>query len=175
LRLLSDDKKKQVTKIMSSKLTQQQPHGLLRLLLRMPIFLYRARLGWLLDGRFLMLTHVGRKSGLPRQVVLEVVHHDLETGAYFVAVGWRGKADWFKNIHANPTVEITVGTYTFKATAVVMRHVESAATFYIYARNYPLAFREISRVMMGEALCPDKEGCFRLAESVPLVKLIPVE
>jgi hypothetical protein len=56
------------------------PRGLLRLALRLPIWLYRWRLGWLLGDRFLLLTHTGRKSGLPRQVVLEVVHHDEATG-----------------------------------------------------------------------------------------------
>lgn len=87
---------------MSSKLTKNKPRGLLRWFLRMPVLLYRLRLGWLLDGRFLMLTHTGRYSRLSRQVVLEVVHHDEESGAYFVAAGWRGHADWFLNIKATP-------------------------------------------------------------------------
>lgn len=158
---------------MNSKLTNQQPRGLLRLFLRMPIFLYNAHLGWLLGGRFLMLTHIGRKSGIPRQVVLEVVHHDTDTSVYFVAAGWRGKADWFKNIQVNPSVHVTVGAHTFKATAAVMQLVEAAATLYIYARRYPLAFRELSRLMMGEVLQSTQEDCFRLAESVPLVKINP--
>jgi len=122
-----------------------------------------------------MLTHIGRKSGQPRQVMLEVVHHDAETGAYFVAAGWRGKADWFKNIQSNPAVQVTVGTHTFEATAVVMQLVEAAATLYVYARRHPLAFRELSRLMMGEMLQSNQEDCFRLAQSVPLVKLIPVQ
>lgn len=152
-------------------LTNKQPHGLLRLFLRMPIVLYRAHLGWLLGGRFLMLTHLGRKSGLPRQVVLEVVHHDLQTGAYFVAAGWRGKADWFLNIQLNPAVQVMVGKRTFKAWAQVMRLSEATTTFYIYALRHPLAFYEISRLMMGEALQPTEEDCLRLAQSVPLVRL----
>ena len=133
-------------------LTDRQPHGLLRLLLRIPILLYRVNLGWLLGKRFLMLTHVGRKSGLPREVVLEVVYHDSETGAYFVAAGWRGKADWFKNIQSNPVVQVMAGRRTFKASAQVMQLAEAATTFYIYALRHPLAFHEISRLMMGEAL-----------------------
>ncbi len=35
-----------------------------------------ARLGWLQGSRFLMLTHIGRKSGLARQTNIEVVGHD---------------------------------------------------------------------------------------------------
>ena len=122
-----------------------------------------------------MLTHLGRKSSLPRQVVLEVVHHDLQTGAYFVAAGWRGKADWFLNVQLNPAVQVMVGRRTFKALAQVMQLAEAANTFYIYALHHPLAFREISNLMMGKALQPTEEDCLRLARSVPLVMLKPVE
>lgn len=156
-------------------LTNKQPHGLMRLFLRMPILLYRAHLGWLLGGRFLMLTHLGRNSGLPRQVVLEVVHHDLQTGAYFVAAGWRGKADWLLNIQLNPAVQVMIGRRTFKASAQVMQLAEATITFYIYALSHPLAFHEISHLMMGEALQPTEEDCLRLARSVPLVMLKPVD
>ena len=160
---------------MNSKLTNQQPHGLLRLILRMPILLYRAHLGWLLGGRFHMLTHIGRKSGNLRQAVLEVVHHDTKTDVYFIAAGWRGKADWFKNIQANPVVQIMAGARTFQATAVVMQLAEASATFFTYASRYPLAFRELSRILMGETFQPNQEDCLRFAQSVPLVKLIPIQ
>jgi len=42
------------------------PRGLVRLAFRAPIWLYRAHLGWLLGYRFVLLTHTGRKSVLPR-------------------------------------------------------------------------------------------------------------
>lgn len=77
------------------KITQHKPAGVLRAMFRAPIFLYRIHLGWLLGGRFLMLTHIGRKSGVPRQTVIEVVSHDKETGKYYVAAAWRDKSDWY--------------------------------------------------------------------------------
>jgi deazaflavin-dependent oxidoreductase (nitroreductase family) len=124
--------------------------------------------------RFLMLTHIGRKSGNLRQAVLEVVHHDTKTDVYFIAAGWRGKADWFKNIQANPVVQIMAGTRTFQATAVVTQLAEASATFFTYASRYPLAFRELSRILMGETFQPNQEDCLRFAQSMPLVKLIPI-
>lgn len=156
-------------------LTNKQPRGVLRFFLRMPILLYRAHLGWLLGSRFLMLIHLGRKSGLPRQVVLEVVHHDSQTGAYFVAAGWRGKADWFLNIQLNPIVQVAAGRRTFKAMAQAMPLSEAANTFYVYARRHPQAFREISRLMTGKGLLSTEEDCLDLAQSVPLVMLKPVD
>lgn len=50
----------------------KKPRGLLRLGFRLPIWLYRLNLGWILGERFLLLTHTGRKSGLVRQTVIEV-------------------------------------------------------------------------------------------------------
>src|SRR5690606_12262413 len=44
-----------------------------RSLVRAPIALYKAGLGWLLGSRILMLEHRGRSSGLRRYVCLEVV------------------------------------------------------------------------------------------------------
>jgi len=161
--------------MMNKGITSNRPKGFLRFLFRFPIWLYRVKLGWIFGKRFLMLTHIGRKSGQPRQVVLEVVHHDADTSVYFVAAGWRGKADWFRNIQVNPAIQVTVGIHTFKAIASVMQLVEAAATFYIYARRFPLAFRELSRLMMGEMLQPNQEDSFRFAQSVPLVRLTPAE
>ncbi len=54
----------------------QPPRGLARLGWRAPIWFYRLGLGGLLGRRFVLLNHIGRKSGQPRQAVLEVVHHN---------------------------------------------------------------------------------------------------
>jgi hypothetical protein len=56
------------------------PTGLSRLLWRAPIWLYRLGLGGLLGSHFVLLNHVGRKSGQPRQTVLEVVDRDERPG-----------------------------------------------------------------------------------------------
>jgi deazaflavin-dependent oxidoreductase (nitroreductase family) len=154
-------------------LTSHAPKGLLRFLFRAPIWLYRAKLGWILGKRFLMLTHTGRKSGLLRRVVLEVVSHDDKTGVYFVAVGWREKADWFKNIQANPAVAITIGLQTITASAQVMSPSDAIKIYLGYAQRHPLAFRELSHLMTGKTLRPTFSDCSILAESVPLIKLLP--
>ncbi len=94
---------------MSKSIVDRPPSKALRLGLRLPIWLYRARLGWLLGDRFLMLTHTGRKSGLPRQTVIEVVQHDKGTDTYYVVSGWGEKSDWYQNIRKSPSVTVHVG------------------------------------------------------------------
>jgi hypothetical protein len=46
-----------------------------RWLVRAPIWLYRARLGFVFRPQLLMLEHRGRKTGARRYVVLEIVGH----------------------------------------------------------------------------------------------------
>jgi len=48
---------------------RSKPTGASRLAFRLPIYLYRLNLGWLLGHRFLMLVHRGRRSGLLRETV----------------------------------------------------------------------------------------------------------
>ena len=85
------------------------PKGWLRLAFRMPIYLYRLGLGWLLGRWFLMVTHQGRKSGLKRYAVLEVVKHDQATEESIVAAAYAENADWYLNIQKTPALEIQIG------------------------------------------------------------------
>jgi deazaflavin-dependent oxidoreductase (nitroreductase family) len=80
-----------------------------RYLMRAPIWIYKARAGALLTSRLLMLEHVGRKSGARRHVVLEVVDHPTPD-TYVVASGFGTKAQWFRNILANPRARVYVGS-----------------------------------------------------------------
>jgi hypothetical protein len=80
---------------MSKSIVDISPGKALRLGLRVPILLHRLHLGWLLEERFLLLTHNGRSSGLPRHAISEVVGHHKDTDTYFVASGWGKKPDWY--------------------------------------------------------------------------------
>lgn len=60
-------------------------------LVRAPIWIYRARLGFLFGRRLLMLEHLGRGSGRRRYVVLEIVDHPA-AGSYVVISGFGTRA-----------------------------------------------------------------------------------
>jgi deazaflavin-dependent oxidoreductase (nitroreductase family) len=151
--------------------TKRPPRGLLRLMLRLPIWIYRLRLGWLLGNRFLLLTHVGRKTGLPHQTVVEVVDHSRTGDRYLIASGWGKKSDWFRNIQKTPEVRVQVGRRSIQAHATILHVAEAAEVLLNYARQHPAAFRELAKFMMGERLGVTKEDCNRLAQSIPLVAL----
>ena len=159
---------------MTRKLSDSRPpHGWLRLGARLPIWLYRAHLGWLLDDRFLMLTHIGRKSGRPRQVVLEVVNHDKPTDTYLVASGWGEKSDWFRNIQKTPKVTIHAGHRRLEAIAVQLPVDEAERQLRDYAQRHRIAFAELSAMILGRRLAGTDEDFAYLAHAVPLVALRP--
>lgn len=108
-----------------------------RRLVRAPIFLFRARLGFLLGSRLLMLEHIGRKSGARRYALLEVVDHS-RPGTYLVASGFGTRAQWYRNVRANPRVRVYVGGHSpVPATARLLSADERDAALAAYAARYP--------------------------------------
>jgi deazaflavin-dependent oxidoreductase (nitroreductase family) len=68
-----------------------------------------------LGKRFLLLTHIGRHTGLRRHTVLEVVEYREEGPEAVVVNGFGPNCDWLRNIEANPGEEVTVGSNHFLA------------------------------------------------------------
>lgn len=139
------------------------PGPLSRLLFRLPVWLYRAKMGWVLDGRFLLLAHVGRRTGRMRQAVLEVIDFDAEQSMYFVASAWGDKADWFRNIAIRPDVEITVGRRKMRALADILSPGESRRILREYGRRHRIA-AALARLFA-------RSNFERIAETVPVVAL----
>lgn len=144
-----------------------------RALLRLPIMLYRAHLGWLLGERFLLLVHTGRKSGIARRTVLEVIRHDAETGAYIVCSGWGEGADWFRNILKTPEVTIAVGRKQFAARAARLSEAEGERIFLAYARRHPRAFRNLTRLLLNRHAESIEALCRQMARGTPVVAFRP--
>ena len=148
------------------------PSGLSRLLFRMPIYLYKARLGWLLGGRFLLLNHTGRKSGQPRQAVVEVVRHDPASDTYVIASGFGEKAQWFQNLMHTPDITIQVGRRKLAVHARLLSPDEAADEMADYARRNPKAARTLAG-FMGYEVQDTEAGYWRLGEKLPFVALEP--
>ncbi|RMG89777.1 MAG: nitroreductase family deazaflavin-dependent oxidoreductase [Chloroflexi bacterium] len=146
----------------------QPPRGWRRVLFRLPIWLYRLRLGRLLGYRFLLIHHVGRKTGLPRQAVVEVVRYDREQGVFIVAAAFGRKTDWYQNILKQPEVTIQVGGQTLAATAEPLAVVQGGAEMVDYARRHPGTARALSR-MLGYVMDGTEDDYRQLGESIPFV------
>lgn len=147
------------------------PRGWKAVLWRLPVWLYRLRLDFLLGSRFLLLEHLGRKTGRWRQNVLEVIGHDPQGLTYFVASGFGRRSHWFRNIQAHPEVFIRIRGKRLRARAEILGLEPAAEILQDYARRHPLAFRELSRFLkIPVPQDPeDKAGFRRLAEILPVV------
>jgi deazaflavin-dependent oxidoreductase (nitroreductase family) len=86
----------------------------LRLLKLPPRVVYALGLGPIYGRLVLLLTTIGRKSGLPRVTPLQYEEVD---GIYYVAAARGQRADWFRNIVANPHVEVRVRNKHFHGLA----------------------------------------------------------
>jgi deazaflavin-dependent oxidoreductase (nitroreductase family) len=134
--------------------------------------LYRFHLGWLLDHRFLLLTHRGRKSGRIYHTVLEVVRFDHATSEAVVVSGWGGRADWFRNLRAHPALEIAIGRDRFVPTQRFLDANQVEAELADYARGHPLAVRVLPR-LFGVRLDGPEATRRAFAQSVRMVAFCP--
>ncbi|WP_236700374.1 nitroreductase family deazaflavin-dependent oxidoreductase [Allosalinactinospora lopnorensis] len=118
-----------------------------RAIYRAPIWCYRLGLGGLLGHRFVLLTHIGRKSGRPRQVVLEVAGYHRESGGFLVASGYGARSQWFRNILHRPRVRFQIGWRRYEGTARPLPAEESGRSLAEYARRHPRAAASLLRAL----------------------------
>ena len=148
------------------------PHGLARLGWRAPIWFYRLGLGGLLGERFVLINHTGRKSGKPRQAVVEVVQHNHESGAYVVASGFGEKADWYQNVMAHPDVVIQVGRKRMPARAERLSLLQATEVMLDYNQRHPTALRTLSGILGYRTDGSEADARF-FASIIPIVALTP--
>ena len=149
-----------------------KPTGLSRVLFRLPVWMYRRGLGWMLGDRFLMICHTGRKSGLPRQAVVEVVRHDAETDSYIVAVGFGKHTDWYQNLLAHPDARIQVGRRKLDIHARQLSPEEGGEEMLDYARRHPSLARGLSQ-FMGIEVDGSEEDYRAAGEMLTIMALSP--
>lgn len=54
-------------------------------------------------GRYMVLTHIGRKTGLRRHTP---VNYALVDGVIYCTAGFGAVSDWYRNVRVNPAVEV---------------------------------------------------------------------
>ena len=140
-----------------------------RWLARAPIPLLR-RAAPLLGRRFVLIEHLGRRSGLPRHVVLEVVHR--EPGALMVISGYGPDSQWYRNIRAEPVVRIwSGGIRGAVAVATPLPAEHGTAILESYRHHHPLAARVLGHAFGIPEFTLGRPVPVRRAEELPLVRI----
>ncbi|MBE1537927.1 nitroreductase family deazaflavin-dependent oxidoreductase [Actinomadura algeriensis] len=150
--------------------TPAPPSGVRRLLWRLPIHFYRRGLGVLMPPRIMLLTHIGRKSGRPRQAVIEVIERGPD--GYVAASGFGVRADWYQNVLKTPDVTIQVGRRVIPVTAEVLAKEDGAELMALYGPRNPRTAKRLCSIM-GFAIDGSVEDFRAVGERVPFVRFVP--
>lgn len=148
------------------------PRGFSRLMYRAPILFYTIGLGSLMGKRFLLLNHVGRKSGKPRQAALEVVAHDALTGEYFVNVGFVPRSDWYLNLLQQPETSIQVGKNKIEVTAKQCSSKKGGELLRAFAEKHPTQAKSFSS-FLGYKTDGTMEDFQAMGEQLIFMRLSP--
>ena len=114
---------------------------------RTPLWLYRRDKGWMLGRTFLMLVHVGRKSGQPHDMVAMVLADDPDTGGIVIFSGWGPDADWLHNLHTGPAREVRIARDSFVPEHRFLSEDEAVAVADAFRRRHPLRLRLASAIL----------------------------
>ena len=150
----------------------EPPRGLKAIPWRLPIWLYRLKLGGVLGHRFLLLTHTGRVSGEPRQAVLEVIHYDEASNTHYVASGFGEKSQWYRNLMKTPQATIQIGSRQIPVTAERLSPEEAERILRIYREEHPKALKELSK-LLGYPLDGTEENFVAFARALPVIAFRP--
>jgi len=126
-----------------------------RWLVRAPVYAYKLRLGALFGHRMLLLEHIGRKTGARRYAVLEVVDRPAPDD-FVVVSGFGERAQWYRNVIANPAVRVSVGwRHLVPATATPLTEAEVDATLDRYTAEHPRTWQTLKNAMTEATGSPD--------------------
>jgi deazaflavin-dependent oxidoreductase (nitroreductase family) len=112
---------------------------------KLPLLLYRLRLGWLLGKRFMLLTHIGRHSGKVRRTILAVLRFDRQTKEIYAVSAWKG-SDWYYNIQAAPALHVETGVVRYVPVQRALTPEEITTAFLAYRNKHPIFSRMICRI-----------------------------
>jgi deazaflavin-dependent oxidoreductase (nitroreductase family) len=151
---------------------QSLPKGILRLLKYPPRLMYALGLGPIFGNIVLLLTTTGRKSGLKRVTPLQ---YEQINGEIYIGSARGTKADWFRNIQADPQVEVRVKSLRLNGIAEPITDPERIADFLeIRLERHP---RMLGGMLRAEGLAPNPSHAQLAAhaEKLAMVKITPVE
>jgi deazaflavin-dependent oxidoreductase (nitroreductase family) len=155
-----------------ARVSRRRPGGVFRMLFRMPVFLYRIGCGRLVGRGILLLATTGRRTGKRRLTALGYGFQP-ETGAYSVAAGWTGGADWFRNAAADPRVQIWLGSGWVDCIAMPVPEETASRQYREMAEKNPYAGRIFSR-WLGRPFQGTDEDFLAVGRLFSILSLRPV-
>lgn len=134
--------------------------------------LYTIGLGSIIGRIILLLTTVGRKTGLKRVTPLQ--YEEIE-GKYYLGSARGLQADWVRNIQSNPKVDVRVKSIRFHGQAEVVTEPARVADFMeVRLQRHPFMIGMIMQKAHRISKRPSREQLEELAEKEALVIITPI-
>lgn len=135
-----------------------------------PRLAYSLGLGSIAGRAVLLLTTIGRSSGLPR--VTPLLYDEID-GIIYVASARGAKADWYQNLRVNPNVEVRIGSRRIKGHADTITDPHQVTDFLEERLNlHPILAATVMRVE-GLGTTPSREQLKSYAKNRTLVAIRP--
>lgn len=134
---------------------RRRPGRLALAFFRLPLAVYRSGWGRLLGETFLLVVHVGRKSGKPHSTVAMVLHYDPDTREVVICSAWGETTDWVRNLRAGPALQVQVGRRSYTPQQRFLSDDEALAVVVGFGRRHPWRLRLISEILGWEDLRSD--------------------
>ena len=135
--------------------------------------LYALGLGPLIGRFILLLTTIGRKSGMKRVTPLQFERIGMD---FYVGAARGMHADWVRNIQSNPQVRVRVGTRHFSANAEVVNDPSKFADFLeVRLMRHPRMIGLIMEKAHGLPRHPNRKQLEELGKTEVFVILHPTE
>jgi deazaflavin-dependent oxidoreductase (nitroreductase family) len=140
------------------------------MLFRAPLIAWRLGMGPVTGKLFLVLTTTGRKSGLPRHTMVEYYSID---GVKYAACAFGARAQYYKNIAADPRVTIQSADGTESALAKRVTDGEELLAVYelFKRRDPPLLLWYLDSL----GIKPEAEDILANKERLHFLRFEPVE
>ena len=125
---------------------EKRPNALQKFFFKFPVWFAKIGFGgWekLIGAEWMLITTVGRKSGKPRETMVDVMDYDAAADTYYIEAAYGDRADWYKNMQAHPVFEARVGRRKFQATAAPLSNEGAGEMMVLFFRKKPAYTRSV--------------------------------
>jgi len=117
-------------------------------------------------GHIMVLTTIGRKSGLRRRTP---VNYAILRGSVYCVAGFGQRADWFRNVQADPNVEVWIGNQGWTGQA---HHIEDPQDWLPAYRQVMINSGFAAQSFMGiDPLTAPDNALLELGADTPTVRI----
>jgi deazaflavin-dependent oxidoreductase (nitroreductase family) len=147
------------------------PKPILKVIHFPPQFAYSIGLSPVLGKYVLLLTTIGRSSGKKRVTPLQYEEID---GKIYLGSAFGKRADWVKNILANPEVDVQIKSRKFSGNAVVID--DPGQIIYFLLIRYGRHPKMIGRILKSEGIPipPTPQDLKEYAKGMAMVVIDPM-